>query len=438
MALGAGIQQLTFEFSESLKTDPGTKQKRIVRRRIKVVILHPHLDFFENNEPSEILAMWVSSGDNRPLPELISRYQRLFEKQARSQAFKLYLNANPNRKMDPEWKRQMEQEAVNELVAHAIKMLQSGAYSIQSGYTFGSWLQQVLFRRSLDIVRYERRRLMSRIDDSAYLIEDPSDVHDVVHQSLLAERLDALRPLEKSLIKAVTNKQLGEFRQRRGLSKRQTDEMLEIIRNKLRAFLSSMPVQVPATRPKLTFEEVTKVLDSMNVRVNTAILGVRGYYRDSIGVPGFNDRGVYDDAIFLVNRQGRKLKSFNANVDPSVKRRRIASLKPGVYKYETGFHGITRPDPYPALRQSGPVTVVRDDIGEDTGFFAINIHKGSVNSTSSEGCQTLPPDQWTEFINYTYDFLGVERGTKGARAKTPVTYVLVTRDQLEKAIGRVL
>ena len=163
--------------------------------------------------------MWVGSGDNRPLPELISRYQRLFEKQARSQAFKLYLNANPTRKMDPEWKRQMEQEAVNELVAHVIKNLQTGAYSIKSGYTFGAWLQRVLFAKSSDIVKYERRRLMSRIDDSAYLIEDPSDVHDAVHQSLLAERLDALRPLEKSLIKAVTNKQLGEFRRRRGLSR---------------------------------------------------------------------------------------------------------------------------------------------------------------------------------------------------------------------------
>lgn len=132
------------------------------------------------------------------------------------------------------------------------------------------------------------------------------------------------------------------------------------------------------------------------------LLGVRGYYRDSMGKPGTNDRGIYDDAIFVVGPE--TFAAFNANTDPSALRKGVASLLPGWYPYKPGKHGISRPGGgYPAFRpatKNEELPVRRD--GESTvpstrPGVAINIHRGSRNSTSSLGCQTIHPDQWDAF-----------------------------------------
>ena len=183
-----------------------------------------------------------------------------------------------------------------------------------------------------------------------------------------------------------------------------------------------MSVAVPSSRPKMTEDAARAKLLEMGVDSShkIAILGVRGYYADTIGEPNKNDRNVYDDALFVVTENA--YASFNANTDPSVRRKNVAVLIPGVYTYIKGNHGISRPGGgYPALRQHGPVNVWRDGNGSKVfrgSGFAINIHKGSRNTTSSLGCQTIHPSQWDAFISLVYSEMR-RLGTN------KVTYVLV-------------
>lgn len=151
-------------------------------------------------------------------------------------------------------------------------------------------------------------------------------------------------------------------------------------------------------RPRLTREAAAQILAQHGVTDPVAILGTRGYFRDTMGEPGKNDRMIYDDALFIISPE--TFRAFNANVDPSAYRRGIAVLKPGLWRYKIGIHGLSRPaaQRYKALVQAAPVTVRRDETGDDTGMFGINIHRGGESGTSSLGCQTIPPDQWPDFI----------------------------------------
>jgi lysozyme len=188
-----------------------------------------------------------------------------------------------------------------------------------------------------------------------------------------------------------------------------------------------MPIK-PASRPQQSEAVTRKVLKAKGVTKQVAILGVRGYYEDSMGKPAQNDRGQYDDAIFVVGPGGVHV-AFNGNTDPSVFRKGIATLKPGIHPYKRGNHGISRPGGgYPALRPATPgekLPVTRDgQPGEHFGI-AINIHRGSKTSTSSEGCQTIHPDQYTEFITLVTNLLT-------GYGQTTVPYCLVTIDELER------
>lgn len=165
---------------------------------------------------------------------------------------------------------------------------------------------------------------------------------------------------------------------------------------------------IPNSRPKLSHQEALSKIAPFNISEPVKILGIRGYYKETMGNPVKNDRGIYDDAIFIITPDA--FISYNANTDPSVYKKGIATLKAGqVYTYKVGLHGISRPSPYEALRQHGRVTVIRDGVGEVTDTakapFWINIHKGSRNSTSSEGCQTIFPTQYDSFMATVKDQL---------------------------------
>jgi hypothetical protein len=195
-----------------------------------------------------------------------------------------------------------------------------------------------------------------------------------------------------------------------------------------------MPLTLPKTgRPRLSAAALEDLLEPYHIdreKYPVVIVGLRGYYKDSMGAPGVDDRSIYDDAIFV--HSPSVMAAFNGNTNPSGfrkgegkgARKGIASLNPGVmYVHTLGKHK----GKYLALCQTkGPVTVTRDGIQKnysDSGYFGINIHKGDYNSTSSEGCQTIHPDQWKSFINLVADQVKRYEGANWETACIP--YVLL-------------
>lgn len=169
----------------------------------------------------------------------------------------------------------------------------------------------------------------------------------------------------------------------------------------------------PNEKPRLSSEELQLRISKFNIDrmiYPVVVIGIRGYYKNTMGAPEVNDRGIYDDAIFINTPQ--VTAAFNGNTDPSAYRKGVgfaehtkgmASLNPGAWLvYKFGMHR----GKYLALCQlGGSVTVTRDGSPNyaDTGNFGINIHKGSYDSTSSAGCQTIHPDQWRSFISLVKD-----------------------------------
>ena len=70
--------------------------------------------------------------------------------------------------------------------------------------------------------------------------------------------------------------------------------------------------------PQLSNSETEAIIAANNVprdRFPVILVGIRGYYLDSMGAPGANDRRRYDDAHFLCWPDG--IARFVANCDPN-------------------------------------------------------------------------------------------------------------------------
>jgi lysozyme len=163
---------------------------------------------------------------------------------------------------------------------------------------------------------------------------------------------------------------------------------------------------IPESVPQLAVAEIAKILKHRKNYERVVVIALRGYYLDSMGKPNQNDRGIYDDAAFIVETDGqgviKGVYRYNFNTDPSIGRKGIAVLRTGTWRYKPGIHGLSHPvgpRRYPAFVQAAKVIVDRDGKGEDEGFFGINIHRGGKTTTSSEGCQTVLPDQWNSFYS---------------------------------------
>ncbi|MGE5354063.1 MAG: hypothetical protein ACM3S2_20230 [Ignavibacteriales bacterium] len=182
-----------------------------------------------------------------------------------------------------------------------------------------------------------------------------------------------------------------------------------------------LQVMVPPAKPRLSSQELDQRLQPFNWDRNSyplIIVGIRGYYLNSMGVPNKNDRGIYDDALFIYSPY--VMSAYNGNTDPSVyckgsgkgQQKGMAVLCPGAwYVHKFDLHN----GKYLALCQRrGPVNVIRDGNPDylDSGYFGINIHRGSYKCTSSLGCQTIYPAQWDSFINLAVDQAKRLYGTK--------------------------
>lgn len=164
-------------------------------------------------------------------------------------------------------------------------------------------------------------------------------------------------------------------------------------------------IPIPPSRPKTPLSIVHTAALHEWKKLHTEplpefyVLAVRSHFDTTIAPPGPNINAD-DDAFFVVSPLG--FFSFNGNVEPTRygwnpnANKYMARLKDGCWRF---IHRLHRGQYWAFGQGENPVTVerIRKDgtiAMTETGCFGIDLHPHGENSTSSEGCITIPQHQW--------------------------------------------
>lgn len=139
------------------------------------------------------------------------------------------------------------------------------------------------------------------------------------------------------------------------------------------------------------------------------VVAIRGYYLNTMGKAGENDRGIFDDAIVLIGPN--YYQTFNGNTDPRIVKAGVGMLLPGWHLFKQGWHGYGKASVHKAFRTANVrevLPVLRDgQFGIKEGV-TVNLHKGGQFNTNSIACQTIVADQWREFQEQAYKLMNAE------------------------------
>ena len=205
---------------------------------------------------------------------------------------------------------------------------------------------------------------------------------------------------------------------------------------------------IPHSRPKMSRENISRILSHTvppnELNPNLAyIVGIRGYYLNTMGKRGENDINVYDDAAFVISPD--EFHSYNANTDPSFVKRKgrfLAKINLGVYTFYRDYHLRSRGKSkmYEALRMYPEgvwIACTRNGKPSTCGF--INFHYGSNRPqnwvTWSDGCQTIPKTQYRgtsrDFKEVVWRLMTALPHPKGCRTVTGRPHKLIQYSLVE-------
>ena len=257
--------------------------------------------------------------------------------------------------------------------------------------------------------------LLEDYDDFGYIIT--SLTHNIQNNRWTTEVGTQFYSIKEPTVdeQALANQKKNEANKRAAIAQQQSDAAFATAEFNPKEALDGSNIDYDLLKRALEEESYPWATEKHVLNI-VGIRNMRGAIKTSYGIklPGTNH---FDDLICVayIDENGKKqAQSFPASTDPGFSaltgpsnRNGTAILKEGHYKdtWTIGIHGGSARTKHIAFRQtSGEVTVYRDKTQDEiydldrrntsTGYFGINIHKGSVGTAVgtrvenwSEGCQ---------------------------------------------------